>query len=460
MATQQARSHAVVVGASIGGLLAARVLSDRFERVTVLERDSLVDQPLPRKAVPQGEHLHILLYGGLQLLEALFPGLRHELVADGAQQCGTEDGSRYQAGTYLPRFRSEYEQLSMTRPFLELHLRQRVESLPNVSILDGHTVTRLLTPSGEDRTRVTGVEVLRSGRNPESRQLGADLVVDAGGRGSHAPVWLSELGYGRPDEEKISIGVGYTTCAFRRSPEQAPPRFFSCILPTPREETRAGAMLPVEGDRWLVTLSGWLGDHAPPDREGFLAFAKSLPAPEIYDVITGAEAISDFTTYAYPTNLRRRYDRMRRHPEAFIVLGDALCSFNPIYGQGMSVTAREAVALGETLDRHRNELPRHFYRRAARVIDGPWRVTAGGDFGFPGVTGAKPPASGLVNRYVAAAQQRASDDPVVCRTLVEVTIMMRPPAALFSPQLACRVLGGTALARLQRLAPLHARAGS
>jgi 2-polyprenyl-6-methoxyphenol hydroxylase-like FAD-dependent oxidoreductase len=457
-----ARSHAVVIGASVAGLLTARVLSDRFERVTVLERDALTGEATPRKAVPQGQHLHILLFGGLQLLEEMFPDLREELLADGAQQCGTQDGIRYQSGRYLPRFPSDYHQLAMTRPFLELHLRRRVEALPNVTILDGHAVTRLLTPSEADRTRVTGVEVLRSSGSPEKLHLHADLVVDAGGRGSRAPAWLSALGYGRPPVEKITVGVGYTTRAFRRTAGQAPPGFFACILPAPRLETRAGAMLPVEEDRWLVTLSGWLGDHAAPDDDAFLSFAKSLPAPDIYEVIANAEAVGSFSTYSYPANLRRRYDRMWRHPDGFLVLGDALCSFNPIYGQGISVSAREAVALAATLDHRRDEIPRRFYRRAARVIDGPWRVTAGADFGFPGVTGTRPPAAALVNRYVARVQRRATEDDVVCRALVEVTIMVKPPTVLFTPRILWRVLGAPALrasARSRATSPAGERSG-
>jgi 2-polyprenyl-6-methoxyphenol hydroxylase-like FAD-dependent oxidoreductase len=432
-------SHAVVIGASIAGLLAARVLSDRFDQVTVVERDVLPDGSVPRKAVPQGQHLHILLHGGLRLLDDLFPGLHEELLADGAQRCGTEDGSWFQAGRYLPPFPSDYHQLGMTRPFLELRIRRRVQALGNVSIVADHAVTALVATSHGDMTRVTGVQV-RSGLDGATRDLPADLVVDAGGRGSHAPAWLADLGYARPDEEKISIGVGYTTRAYRRRPEHAGGRSFACIQPSPRHETRGGAMFAIEEDRWLVTLSGWLGDHAPPDPDGFLAFAEGLPSPEIHDVIVQAEPIGEFMTYSFPASLRRRYDRMRRHPERFVVIGDALCSFNPIYGQGMSVRTLEALSLADALDGGIEDLPRRFYGRAARDIEGPWRVTAGGDFAFPGVTGTKPRGTDLVNRYVDALQRRASHDAVVCRALVEVTIMAKPPTALFAPRVAWRVL--------------------
>ncbi|HZJ05301.1 MAG TPA: hypothetical protein VFD59_07505 [Nocardioidaceae bacterium] len=374
-------AHAVVIGASIGGLLAARVLSDWFDQVTVLDRDSLPQEAEYRKGVPQGRHLHMLIQRGLQVLDQQFPGLADELAAGGAARCGTDDGAWYLGG-HLPRFAGDYHDLSMTRPFLEHHVRMRVAALSNVAVVSGRAATELLTTSPGGESRVTGVLTTpTSGGAPEA--LRADLVVDAGGRGSHAPAWLEQLGFGRPEEERITIGVGYTTRLYRRTEEDLAGDTFIIIQPTPPHETRAGVMVAVEGNRWLLTLGGWLGDHAPDDEEGFLAFAKGLPAPDIYDLITRLEPLGGFSTHKFPANLRRRYEKMPSQPEGFVVIGDALCSFNPLYAQGMTVSALESMELGACLDAGLDGLPRRFYRRAAKIIDEPWQVAAGGGLRLP-----------------------------------------------------------------------------
>jgi 2-polyprenyl-6-methoxyphenol hydroxylase-like FAD-dependent oxidoreductase len=270
----------------------------------------------------------------------------------------------------------------------------------------------------------------------------ADLVVDAGGRGSRAPAWLEALGYGRPAEERVTIGVGYTTRLYRRRTDDLPGARYAVALPTPPHQTRMGVLFPVEGARWMVTLGGWLGDHAPGDEAGFLAFARSLPAPDIADVIAGAEPLGEPALHKFPTSLRRRYERLRRVPEGYLVLGDALCSFNPIYGQGMTVAALEALEFNACLRAGQGGLaglPRRFYRRAARVIEGPWQLAAGGDFAYPEVAGRKAPGTDLLNRYAARVQRAATRDPKVCRALVAVTNLLAPPAALFGPRVLWQV---------------------
>ena len=215
--------------------------------------------------------------------------------------------------------------------------------------------------------------------------------------------------------------------------------------PRPRR-TRPAADSPSrsEGDRWIIGLCGWLGDHAPTDSDGYLAFAKSLNRPDVYDLLCRARPLTDPVFYAYPANLRRRYERLRAFPERLLVIGDALCSFNPIYGQGMSVGTLEALALADRLDAARSldGVWRPFFKAAARIIDTPWTIAAGSDFAFRGVTGPRPPATGFINWYMERVHRVASFDEVVARAFFNVANLLAPPPTLFHPRVVARVMKG------------------
>lgn len=427
--------HAVVIGGSLAGLLAVRVLSDYFERVTLIERDILPRDCAPRKGVPQGYHAHALLAGGREVVEGLFPGIVEELVANGATSRDTvANGRWHQPGGYRLRFISGIRGVSMSRPFLEGHVRRRVRALGNVAVADGCRAVGLI--SGDGGRRVVGV-LLRGGEGEEG--LGADLVVDAGGRGSKAPAWLESLGYERPEEEEITVKVSYTTRIYVRRPQALPGATFSVIQAEAPDCPRYGVLLPLEGERWMVTLGGMLGVEAPTDEAGFVAFAKTLAAPDIHNAIKDARPLGEARTYRFPKNLRRRYERLEETPDGYIVTGDALCSFNPVYGQGMSVAALEAAALGECLSDGDGDLPRRFYERAAKVIDTPWSLAAGADLAFPEVVGSRTRGGKLVGRYVAGVMRAATRDEMVCLALVRVTNLLESPAALFRPGIVWRV---------------------
>lgn len=427
--------HAVVIGGSVAGLLAARVLAEHFERVTVVERDTLPDGYEARKGVPQGRHSHALLAGGLAVVEDLFPGMTDELISDGAASADiSRDARWFQPGGYRPRFASGVRGVSMSRPFFEGHVLRRVRALANVEISDGTSVTGLLADDG----RVSGVVVRR--RDGDAGNLLADLVVDAGGRGSRAPGWMEKLGYDAPEEERIEVGIGYTTRLYRRRPGDLSGAVFSIIQATPPDGTRTGVINPLEGGRWLVSLAGWLGDHAPTDEEGFVDYARSLPAPEIYEVIKDAEPLGEATVHKFPANLRRRYEKLSRVPEGYVVTGDALSSFNPVYGQGMTVAALEAVALDELLREGREGLPRRFYRRAAGIIDTPWQLAAGADLAYPEVEGERTRSGEIVGRYIGRLMRAATRDEAVSLAFIKVTNLLAPPATLFHPAIVFRVL--------------------
>lgn len=432
--------HAVVIGGSMAGLLAARVLADRFERVTIVERDRFPEGVENRKGVPQARHAHALLPRGFMIMARLFPGLAEELVSGGAIASDIPaESRRYQRGGYRVRFAIGRKSLLMSRPFLEAHIRRRVRALPNVTVLEEHAVTGLLSGGEEAAKRVSGVTIKRRATGASGRRLDTDLVVDASGRGSRTPAWLGELGYERPEEERVEIGVGYTTRVYRSHPDDLSGVKFVLIEPTPGRERRFGAMFRMENERWMVTLGGWLGERAPTDEAGFVEFARGLPAPDIHEVIKDAEALGEAVKYSFPTNLRRRYERLGRLPEGYLVTGDALCSFNPIYGQGMSVAALEAETLEKCLSEGEKDLPLRFYRRASKVVDTPWRLAAGADFAHPGVTGNRAYTTGIINWYVGHVQRAATRDEQVCRALVLVTALLAPPSMLFHPRIALRV---------------------
>lgn len=427
-------STAVVIGAGMGGLAAARVLSRRYARVTVLDRDTLPAGAEPRRGVPQGAHGHILLLSGLRELTELFPGLPDELVERGA--------SRFDVGTGLCTHRFGRRRInaplrrdltSMSRPLLEAVIRGRVAAEPNVTIRDGVAVTAL---TGSAAT-VTGV-VLDTGET-----IAADLVVDCSGRGGRSDRWLGELGLPAPERLEIKISVAYATRLYRRGPDELDGWRAAFVVPEPPHEKRSGLVLPIEGDRWLVAVGGWHIDPAPSDAASFDAYAHSLPDPIVADLIAKAEPLGEPVPYRFPSSRRRLFEKLTLLPAGFVSVGDAVCSFNPIYGQGMTVAAMAAVALGETLDRHGSATAAaasDYYRAAAGLIAVPWRFAVGNDFGYPETVGPRPRGVALTNWYgkrVAIAAQASAE---LSRIYLDVQQLLAPPSELLKPAVIAEAL--------------------
>jgi hypothetical protein len=310
------RHHAIVVGASMAGLLAARVLSDHFEQVTLIERDRLTGESEPRKGVPQGRHVHALLARGAVILGEYFPDLFPTLASDGAIAVRTEDVRWNQFGVWMVPVRSPVKNLFQSRPFLEQHVREQLAARDNVRIIDACEVSQLCVRND----RVTGVVLRHRTGEQHEEELSADLVVDAGGRGSRAPQWLTSLGYGSVQETSVKIEVGYATRIYR-CPAQLPAGWKALfIYGKPPDDKRGGVIFPIQGGYWMVTLSGALRDYPPDDEAGFLAFARSLAQPDLYEAIKDAEPVTPIAVYKYSANRWRHYERMRRLPEGFIIL--------------------------------------------------------------------------------------------------------------------------------------------
>jgi len=429
--------RAVVIGASMAGLLAARALADFYGTVTLVERDVFPVSDIPRKGVPQGRHAHGLLARGRNVIERFFPGWTDEVVASGGVRGDIAgDVNWIGHGVTIKSAPSDLIGLLASRPVLEGHVRRRLLALPNVRAIENCTVQALIASS--DNAAINGVRV-KAG-NVE-QVIEADLVVDASGRGSLSPAWLESLGYIRPEEERIEIGIGYTTRVYRRRPGDLNGKL-AVVVAGSGPNWRNGVVLYQTEDRWIVSIGGFFGDHAPDDELLFAAYAGSLPTPEIYNIIADAEPLSDFVSYRYPANLRRRYEKQTDLPKGYLVIGDAVCSFNPVYGQGMTVAAQEAALLQQCLEQGDADLARRFFAAATDAIDIPWDIAVGNDLRHPKVQGARPAKMRFINWYIGKLHLAARDDAALATAFLRVANLEAPPTLLLSPANVLRVIRG------------------
>ena len=427
-------SQAVVLGASMAGLLAARVLADHYDRVIVVDRDPMTTSSRARHGVPHGRHLHGLHPRGLQILEELFPGLERQLRQDGAAGGDVLAECRFLLSGH--RFRQApigLRGLLCTRPFLEGHVRARVRALPQVYFLQCAISGLVCSP---DRERIIGVRVTPS--LDVERPIEADLVVDATGRGSRTPLWLAELGYQRPDEDRVEVGLGYATRMFRLRPDALGGDVLIVNGATPANP-RSGVLAAQEDGRHIVTLGGMLGDHPPTDLDGFHDFARSLAFADVADALVGAEPLDDGVAFRFPASVRRRYERLPDFPARLLVIGDAVCSFNPIYGQGMTVAAMEAATLRAQLARNPVPDPRRWFRAVGRVVDSPWQVAVGADLAFPEVPGRRTAQLRMVNAYLSRLHAAASTDSALGAAFLRVLGLLDRPEGLLRPDRVVRV---------------------
>ncbi|MFP5317490.1 MAG: FAD-dependent oxidoreductase [Acidimicrobiia bacterium] len=430
----ETRRRAVVIGASMAGLSAAAVLASRFAEVVLVDRDAMGDEPGDRRGVPQGRHAHALLPGGLQRMEGWFPGYTEDLLADGARLVDTAaDVLWHQAGGRRVRFESGILMPVASRALLEHHVRRRVLDLPNVSLRRGAAASGLTTTS--DNRTVTGITL------EDGETLPADLVVDASGRAGRTVLWSAGLGYPEPPTSHVTIDMRYASRIFRREPSEAREWDLGLVM-APPPDGRQGVLFPLEGDRWMVTLAGFHGDQPPKDPEGFLAFARSLPSPEVAAIIETCEPLSDIVTHRLPSNQRRHVEELRRVPGGLVMVGDAVCSFDPVYGQGMSSATIQAEALGQELDRTTaldDRFVRAFYRRSAKAVTPIWQMSTGADFAFPATTGPKPPGTDMINRHMARVLVATQVSEEICQRFLEVTCLLRPARDLLTPAMALKV---------------------
>ncbi|MFF4219489.1 NAD(P)/FAD-dependent oxidoreductase [Streptomyces nondiastaticus] len=451
-------ARAVVIGGSMAGLLAARVLTETHEQVVIIDRDVLPVTATHRCAVPQARHSHWLLASGLSTLESFFPGLSAELTAAGATPADPHhDGSWVFDGYQAKRARSDLAWLMMSRTLVESRVRGRVTALPGVRLLPGHEVLGLLGAAG--KSAVGGVRVVRRGRSRPVLDVRADLVVDASGRGSRVPLWLRELGYPPPRENRVRLTIAYATRHYRRDRHHPPGTLTTGAYATP-VRTRGAALSVQENDRWVLTLVGILGDEPPLDADGFTAFGVSLGDPAIRQIVTGAEPLDVPLRARFPECSRRRYERLRRLPEGLVVIGDAMCSSNPALAHGMSVAAMQAQVLRDSLLKGPDRLSRRYFRKAARVLTVPWIATLMSDVRCHEAGRRRPPVLWLTDLGRTVLSRAMERDTVVTEACLRVAHLVTGPWLLFSPSVVLRVLLAQVPSRRPRSRSGHATGAS
>ncbi|WP_432090131.1 FAD-dependent monooxygenase [Streptomyces sp. NRRL F-5630] len=509
--------HAVVIGGSLAGMLAALVLS-AHARVTVVERDRLgaggggavggrgaagsgggggatvggggtaggggAAGRGPRAGIPQARHTHVFLEGGQLALESLLPGILGELAARGALPVGMPyDVVQHQSGRWYERYAASTRFLSCTRGLLDSVVRERVLAEGGVDLLAGTEATGLVG----DAERVHGVRVRKRGATGEPYEIEADLFVDASGRTSRVPAWLREIGAEAPEEETIDTGQVYATQLFRPRPGAEDPGYH-CLyfLPDP-EQPLTGVVLRVEDGLWIASLSGPRGSEPPTDPAAFLDFASQYPHPYLRAWLSTMEPVGNVHSNRSTANIRHYYERPGRRPAGLLAIGDALCAFNPVYGQGMTVAAQQAVALrkvlgggggalgdaalgggmpGSGMPRSRalgtgrgsrsgavegaartgrrafgrgGRRTRDVQRVLAGVAGTAWAISAGADRAVPGVesTGRGPNAlDRLTGRYLRRVAAIVPGDPGAGRHYRSVLSLTASPAHLFHPRVA------------------------
>lgn len=378
----------MVIGGSIAGLTAARVLADTFARVTIVERDRFADDFEFRSGAPQARHAHILLPRGQAILEQQFPGLTDELLGNGAVDMHpASDVLVFEEGVwrYPPAGQGQIS-LACSRPLLEHAVRQRLERHPRVAFIEGTEALGLITDT--TLRRVRGLRMRSRSGASQTEVLAASLVLDASGRGSRAPQWLQQMDFCPPQEWTINAFVGYTTRLYGRPQDFAEPWKALHVRLSPPDHTRGGLIVPLEGDRWQVALVGIARDHPPTDDAGFLAFARSLPTSRLYEAIAAAEPLTAPYGFRHTANRMRRYDRMPCYLEGFLVSGDAACTLNPVYALGMTAAIAAGPALERALQQHAGKdaldgLAATFQRELNQAVHPYWRLATRNDWNWP-----------------------------------------------------------------------------
>src|SRR6516162_6407985 len=407
------RDHAVVIGGSIAGLSAARVLSDCYARVSVYERDELPSAPANRATVPQDRHLHMLMARGANEFEGLFPGLLKDMVAAGVPVLENRPDRIHlgAAGHVLGTghtLRDEFTAYVPSRPHLEWQLRKRVQEIDNVGI-----VRRSVAEPRFDRARqrVTGV-VLNPLDQGEPEFVPAGLVVDAAGRGTRLPVWLEQWGYQRPPENTVEVGIGYASHQFRL-PEGAI-RERVIVAGASRQQPLGLGLLGYEDGTWTLTTFGVAKVEPPHTFPEMLALAGKILPQRISTALEHGEPVGEVAFHRFPTSRWRRYHKLDRFPAGILPLGDSVASFDPTFGQGMTMTSLQAGHLRQALaDGPGGDLARDVNRATAKTTYPVWMMTAIGDLTFHHATGRTPwwyrPVGNLFDQFLGAAET----DPVL-----------------------------------------------
>ena len=435
--------RAIVVGAGMGGLAAAGALADHFERVIVLERDRLAADAAHRAGTPQARHVHVLLAGGLRALETLFPGVTAAFLEAGAVPIRMALDTRSELEGYdpFPQRDLGWDNYSMSRPLAEYVVRKELTKRSNVELKEQCRVNAIVAAASD--AAVSGVRV--AGRDGEGEVLPADLVVDASGNGALTLAALQSTGRPLPEETRIGVEMAYSTAIFS-IPDDAPGDWKGVFtFPNPPASSRGALMMPIEGRRWILSLGGAHSDAPPGDFDDFLTFAGQLRTATISHAIKAAKPVSDVARFVFPDSICRHFERLASFPPGLVPLGDAVCRFNPIYGQGMSVAAQEACILRDIVAARTaahdplEGLPQAFFAAIQEVIDTPWTTSAVQDFAYPQTRGERPADIENTLKLAVALNRAAARDAAVHKLAVEVRQLLKPRSAYRDPAFVAKV---------------------
>ncbi len=440
---QTLAKQAIIIGGSIAGLSAARALSPYYEKVIIIERDENPDTYKPRKAAPQSHHVHLLLRRGEIALNALFPGLSDELLSCGAARIDSSQDIRWHHyGSWKLHYDSGLKIMVQSRPLLEQLIRERIKGLDNLEYYYGYQVKNLnLSADGHS---IAGVNIEKMADRSEIISLNSDLLIDASGRGSKTPQWLQELGFSAAQETSIGIGLSYSTRSYR-APEGI--EFDWRLLvqsPQAPHDTRGGYVFHLENNQWLVTLNGYSGEVTPKNNDAFSEYAKNLAEPDVYDAMQKLEPTGEVKSYSVPETIRRHYEKLQNMPQGLIVMGDASCTFDPVFGQGISVAAQEALALSEMLAK---ETPssmatagKRFHKKAATIVDIPWMLSSNEDFRYPATKGEKSPELPILHWYSKQIFELSAIDEEVFDAFAHVLHLLKGIETFFKPSIVWKVI--------------------
>ncbi|PFN76184.1 glutamate synthase subunit beta [Bacillus sp. AFS076308] len=438
--------NAVIVGGGISGKLAARVLSDFFQEVIILERDSEPHGPFPRKGAPQGEHIHALLFAGANGLEELFPGITEKFNESGAVKINsTQDIAWFHHGVWKLRYEGDYTTILQTRPHLEWHIEQYIKSIPNITIKYSQNVQNFLY--FEEENRITGVEIING--NDSIRTINADLIVDASGVNSLSSRWLNKREVHIP-EETVKIDLSYFTKTLQLPDNKNRDWSIKLVYPTPPFEKIGGGISKVEGNRYLVTFMGYHNEINEKEilksDDGFIEIAKKLPKMDIYQELQDATALSSTSTFRLPNITWRRFDKLNNFPNGLLMIGDTICRIDPFFGQGMSIAILEALALKKLLtnQKHSNQkMIETFHQQAVKIISPIWNMVITEDFRYPATIGKKPTGLSIQQWYAKNIFHLSSEDKDIYNSFIKVMHLLRPTSTLMHPRIIKSVLKRT-----------------
>jgi 2-polyprenyl-6-methoxyphenol hydroxylase-like FAD-dependent oxidoreductase len=440
--------HAIVIGGGIAGLAAARVLCDHFECVTIVEPDHYPEKPASRPGVPQGRQTHLMLLSGRSVLEELFPGITTKLQAQGAIPLDLLGEAVMNFGEgRLHRVPSSMTLYTCSRFLIEWQIHQLLCLFPQVRIFEGYEVVGLLTDA--KKQVVAGVKIRERNTQAPSehtaQELEANLVVDASGRSTQMPQWLQELGFLPPPEVVVDPFLGYATGIYEPGPDLEHDWKSIIIQSSVHQGTRAGVLHTIEGHRWMVALAGAGRDYPPTDEAGFLEFVRSLPDPFLYTALKEARLLSKIYGYRQTKNRWLQYEQLRHLPENLVMIGDAVCAFNPVYAQGMSVALLEAKVLDACLLKYQGKTLRGlvptFQKALAHTVAIPWQLATAADSRLPTTEGVQRNAlSSLFNWYMDRLMTRLPYDDTIARAFAEVIQLAHSPGLLFRPDIVLKTL--------------------